>query len=1409
MFSVKHAGWGCVAVVVTLLLTATLTTKAQVTNFTGTYDGTTWINSLNWDNGEPNGSTYDAIIDGPAGTPFDVLLTGGRVVNSLTIGDEDILRISNLQYLEPVTLIDNEGTLRILASTSATALRIETEVSLDGGGTVEMSGYNSYIFDATLTADGHLINNDNLIHGTGHIGHNRMQLTNHSTIRADVNGADLVLDPGAAGFSNDGLFEASDGGYLYLVDGDYTNTGGTILAQTDSAVRFYDGPTIIDGTLQTSGTGIIETANAPLTTLTDVTLDGNLRINNGCNIELTGTFTNNPDSVLLVGASTTATDLLIETPVTLTGGGTIQMSGNNARLLDESGLADTGYLTNQDNLIHGQGSIGFNRMQLTNHGTIRADVNGAYLTLDPGTYSYINDGLYEASDGGILRLSNGTYDNLGGTIHAADSSSVHLIDGPVINNGTFQTTGSGVIETGNAVLATLNNITLDGNLRINNSCNLELKGTITNNTGSVLLVNASTTATDLVIETPVTLTGGGAIQMSGNNARLIDESGLADTGHLVNNDNLIHGQGSIGINRMQLTNHGTIRADVTGASLTLAPGAGGFSNDNLFEATDGGILRLGSGAYDNLGGTIHAADASTVQLIDGPLVTDGTFQTTGAGIIETGNAWLAILTDITLDGNMRINNSHNLELKGTLTNNAASVLLVSASTTATDLLIESDVNLVGAGSIQLSGSLARIYDGDGDPFGHLINHTNLIHGQGQIGVGRTQITNHGTIRADVGGTTLAIDPGDNGLANDGLMEADGGGILYLYDGAYNNTAGIIRARDASSVMLGNGPAITDGTLQTLDSGVIETGNAIVATLTDVTLDGLLRINNSHNLELVGTLTNLPDSVLQVSSSSTATSLHIESDVTLEGGGSIEMVNYNARVYDASGDLLGHLINNDNLIHGQGNLGFNRTQITNHGTIRADVINANLTIDPGDAGLTNDGLLEADNEGFLYLHDGLFNNASGIIRAQAGSSVRLSNSPVITDGLLQTVDDGVIETGSSNVATLTDVTLDGLLRINNSHNIELTGTLINLPGSVLLIASSTTATNLRIESEVTLDGGGAIEMVNNNARIYNASGTPDGHLINNGNLIHGQGNIGFNRTQITNRGEIVADVAGQTLYIETDARDLINTGLLSAKNTATLRIIKAFSNDGQINADLNSTVLVDATLTNNAGGYLTGDGLIKAGTTGAADIINDGDIAPGASAGELTLDVGALSFGSTGSFTAELGGLTAGAEYDQLAVLGNVTLDGTLNASLINGYAPAVGDCFDVLITNGTLTGTFSTVNLPAGPGEGFSIYYGSNYVRITVLRLDGDLNGDGYVGLTDLDIVLNNWNQYVTPGDYLAGDPSGDGYVGLDDLDWVLLNWNTGTQFPTPPAVDVSVPEPATVMLLLAGMIGAVRCKRQ
>ena len=166
----------------------------------------------------------------------------------------------------------------------------------------------------------------------------------------------------------------------------------------------------------------------------------------------------------------------------------------------------------------------------------------------------------------------------------------------------------------------------------------------------------------------------------------------------------------------------------------------------------------------------------------------------------------------------------------------------------------------------------------------------------------------------------------------------------------------------------------------------------------------------------------------------------------------------------------------------------------------------------------------------------------------------------------------------------------------------------------------------------------------------------------------------------------------------------------------------------------------------------------------------------------------------GTLVLELDGTQSGA-YDRLYTDANALLAGTLEILFAPGYTPAVGNTFNIITANAIL-GDFSTIIAPAG--YLFDVLYpNSSNAVLTLLQIGsiipGDLDGDGFVGINDLNIVLANWNQNVPPANPLA-DPSGDGFVGIDDLNAVLGNWNAGT----PPPVDfANIPEPSSLVLLL------------
>jgi hypothetical protein len=116
------------------------------------------------------------------------------------------------------------------------------------------------------------------------------------------------------------------------------------------------------------------------------------------------------------------------------------------------------------------------------------------------------------------------------------------------------------------------------------------------------------------------------------------------------------------------------------------------------------------------------------------------------------------------------------------------------------------------------------------------------------------------------------------------------------------------------------------------------------------------------------------------------------------------------------------------------------------------------------------------------------------------------------------------------------------------------------------------------------------------------------------------------------------------------------------------------------------------------GELSGSGTIQGSVT------NSGEVRPGTSAGRLTVN-GNYTQTPAGTLFIEVGGTNAGTHYDQLAVTGNAVLEGMLNLQLINNYAPALTNSFQILPCGARL-GQFASV---AGTDAGKSVTFIPNY----------------------------------------------------------------------------------------------------
>ncbi len=148
-----------------------------------------------------------------------------------------------------------------------------------------------------------------------------------------------------------------------------------------------------------------------------------------------------------------------------------------------------------------------------------------------------------------------------------------------------------------------------------------------------------------------------------------------------------------------------------------------------------------------------------------------------------------------------------------------------------------------------------------------------------------------------------------------------------------------------------------------------------------------------------------------------------------------------------------------------------------------------------------------------------------------------------------------------------------------------------------------------------------------------------------------------------------------------------------------------------NLDVNASFSSIPTVQVQSGGVLELDN----GVTLTANVTDAGtlELGNGTTTADATI-AGNYSQTSTGILDIKLGGTGAGL-YDSLKVTGNVSLSGTLDVSLVNGFVPTAGDSFQIITYMGALTGDFTTENFPTlGNGDKFKTSSGSGSYTLSV-----------------------------------------------------------------------------------------------
>ena len=317
----------------------------------------------------------------------------------------------------------------------------------------------------------------------------------------------------------------------------------------------------------------------------------------------------------------------------------------------------------------------------------------------------------------------------------------------------------------------------------------------------------------------------------------------------------------------------------------------------------------------------------------------------------------------------------------------------------------------------------------------------------------------------------------------------------------------------------------------------------------------------------------------------------------------------------------------------------------------------VTVGPGEfspgAGISGGGTLEFDQSAQMTLATG--------VSIGAGTTV------------LQTGGATFLGTGSftgTGSFSWTGGTINGNLDVGSGIGTTISGT------ATKSFTSPTSApVVLAFHGHTTLAGSGEVQLsgtttLSNTGTLTMKTGTmiggssccvsPD-NFSNSGTLIvaAGTGTATTNFLQFSNSGAV--KVNSGTLTI----------GALPYKQTAGSTQLAG----GSVSA---------AQQMNIAAGTLSGFGTI----TGS--VLNGGTVAPSTTGGVLKI-TGAYQQTSSGTLSSVITGTAPGTKFGQLSVGGTATLAGTLKASTGNGFVPAHGASFSVLLYH-TRSGTFGTLS---------------------------------------------------------------------------------------------------------------------
>jgi autotransporter-associated beta strand protein/T5SS/PEP-CTERM-associated repeat protein len=898
---------------------------------------------------------------------------------------------------------------------------------------------------------------------------------------------------------------------------------------------------------------------------------------------------------------------------------------------------------------------------------------------------------------GNLTVTGGT---LSGTITIVDNDVTYLG-----NNAPTSTTLT--VTGGNAKFQASNYVEIG--VASNGPANLNLMNGAQATVGSVFIALNVNSAGNLLVD-GATLNGNNQIQVgsSGTGTMTVENGAMVKlTGA---SSNVVVGAYATGVGTLTIESGSTMTMD--GQMAVGAPG----SNGNALNILSGGELTSGNGvgtsnyfgvvagqtgnAFSNSGGSVAIDGAGSLWDIKGSLsigsggagivnVTNGgTLQVEGDTIdlghyaggsgtltFDTAGGANPTLTFITANGGMYVGDGgtgHFAVMGGAQVFTGADVVIGELAGSVGDATVK-DAN----SGWKIVGSLTVAENGTGSvsvtDAGALLDvEQQLTIGGLTGGTGTVTVQNGATLEVEgniirLGGPTTAsgtliFDANGgysptfifNGSASSQLIVGDGGTGLFEVKGGAQismNAALIIGNQSLSTGMAQISGLSQDGKSSVGGSlyigGNITVGNSGTGTLAIedgafVTTSGSTVLSIGSQAGSVGTL--------QVRATTTAVqnipTIFLNTGQTYIGDAGMGTLSLGAGAQVYLGDTI------------IGNQFTGNGSATEGGTAPATwQINGNLTV--GSAGKGN--LVVADGS-TLYVSQNVFigEQSSGM------GTATISNKGAMRADSMTIGDAGMGTVTLSSKASLTvvnDLTIGnqvnstGYMTVNQATATMQTATVGSSgSGTLIIVGGSNVAVAGNMSVGSAIGGNGTIQV----------SSTALSLVVNSMDLGGSNGQSG---------GTGLLQLLGGAARVQT-VLDLWDNGTVDVASLGPAGILIV---GASVPAGTAGTVLV------TSGGTLEGTGNI------IGNLVNDGGtVKPGHSPGTLNIQ-GNYTQGSTGTLRMELEGVNPG-QFDVLNVSGKVTLAGYLELDFMNGFAPTIGETFD-LLSFGSTAGQFTNVEV--------------------------------------------------------------------------------------------------------------------